>query len=332
MNHPGKVFLTLTAALLLLCPQIFAQEPSGEAAPPPAEQTDQDEDTNQLLQQFEKAPTLEGGTQKLYHIRNVNIHGAQYIDNSILRASSGLIPGDSIYLPSNFISTAITRLWNQRLFSDIRVGATIEGDSLDLEVFLKERPRVNYWRFEGISKSNQKDLLEKLKLKRGSELSDYVIDKNQKLIRHLFGFFQKQLLFLCFRSGSCLKLHLPGFFYFICLGLICGCPFAAFCCFSRFFRFAAGKSSHFRVSGIFSEFPYQIQGCGYAQNADYRHSDADTPFDVAPHSPFEFTGPFPQKLSAQNQYHRKIGKHPQQDAFFSFRQFFQFCIQYPKQL
>ena len=172
MNHPGKVFLTLTAALLLLCPQIFAQEPSGEAAPPPAEQTDQDEDTNQLLQQFEKAPTLEGGTQKLYHIRNVNIHGAQYIDNSILRASSGLIPGDSIYLPSNFISTAITRLWNQRLFSDIRVGATIEGDSLDLEVFLKERPRVNYWRFEGISKSNQKDLLEKLKLKRGTELSD----------------------------------------------------------------------------------------------------------------------------------------------------------------
>lgn len=182
MNHPGKVFLTLTAALLLLCPQIFAQEPSGEAAPPPAEQTDQDEDTNQLLQQFEKAPTLEGGTQKLYHIRNVNIHGAQYIDNSILRASSGLIPGDSIYLPSNFISTAITRLWNQRLFSDIRVGATIEGDSLDLEVFLKERPRVNYWRFEGISKSNQKDLLEKLKLKRGTELSDYVIDKNSKLI------------------------------------------------------------------------------------------------------------------------------------------------------
>ena len=186
MNHPGKVFLTLTAALLLLCPQIFAQEPSGEAAPPPAEQTDQAEDANQLFQQFEKAPTLEGGTQKLYHIRNVNIHGAQYIDNSILRASSGLIPGDSIYLPSNFISTAITRLWNQRLFSDIRVGATIEGDSLDLEVFLKERPRVNYWRFEGISKSNQKDLLEKLKLKRGTELSDYVIDKNSKLIHKYY--------------------------------------------------------------------------------------------------------------------------------------------------
>lgn len=177
MNHPGKVFLTLTAALLLLCPQIFAQEPSDQTAPAPAEQTDQEEE--QLLPQFEKAPMLGNGPQKLYHIRKVNIHGAQYIDNNILRASSGLLPGDSIYLPSNFISTAITRLWSQRLFSDIRVGATIEGDSIDLEVFLKERPRVNYWRFEGISKSNQKDLLEKLKLKRGTELSDYVIDKTR---------------------------------------------------------------------------------------------------------------------------------------------------------
>lgn len=57
------------------------------------------------------------------------------------------------------------------------------GDSLDLEVFLKERPRVNNWDFEGISKGKKKDLLEKLKLKRGSELSDYIIDKNKKLIK-----------------------------------------------------------------------------------------------------------------------------------------------------
>ena len=65
----------------------------------------------------------------------------------------------------------------------MKIGAQIEGDSLDLEVFLKERPRVNNWDFEGISKGKKKDLLEKLKLKRGSELSDYIIDKNKKLIK-----------------------------------------------------------------------------------------------------------------------------------------------------
>ena len=112
-----------------------------------------------------------------------SIHGVQYLNPDILKSSAGLIPGDSIYLPSNFIANAISRLWSQRFFSDVKIGAEIEGDSLDLEVFLKERPRVNNWDFEGISKGKKKDLLEKLKLKRGSELSDYVIDKNQKLIK-----------------------------------------------------------------------------------------------------------------------------------------------------
>lgn len=69
------------------------------------------------------------------------------------------------------------------VFSDVKIGAEIEGDSLDLEVFLKERPRVNNWDFEGISKGKKKDLLEKLKLKRGSELSDYIIDKNKSSSR-----------------------------------------------------------------------------------------------------------------------------------------------------
>ena len=172
MNYFGKIF-TAAAALVLCCTNIFAQEQnpadtaaSGKPAFP------------------EDAPILrQDGAQKLYYIRDVNIHGVQYLNPDILKSSAGLIPGDSIYLPSNFIANAISRLWSQRFFSDVKIGAEIEGDSLDLEVFLKERPRVNNWDFEGISKGKKKDLLEKLKLKRGSELSDYVIDKNQKLIK-----------------------------------------------------------------------------------------------------------------------------------------------------
>ena len=107
----------------------------------------------------------------------------QYLNADMLKSSAGLIEGDSIYLPSSFISNAISRLWSQRFFSDVKIGADIEGDSLDLEVFLKERPRVNNWAFEGIPRGKKTDLLEKLKLRRGGELSDYVIDKNRKLIK-----------------------------------------------------------------------------------------------------------------------------------------------------
>ena len=48
----------------------------------------------------------------------------------LLRSSAGLIPGDSLYLPSSYISNAANRLWSQRYFSDVKVGATIDGDSV----------------------------------------------------------------------------------------------------------------------------------------------------------------------------------------------------------
>ena len=158
----------------------FAQEPAPET--PATESTAAVDDGFPA-----DAPILENSERRLYYIRNVNIHGAESLNHNILRSSSGLIPGDSVYLPGTFIQNAITRLWNQRYFADVKIGATIEGDSVDLEVMLKERPRVTKWSIEGISKGKQKELLEEvLKLKRGSELSDYVIDKNIKLIKKYY--------------------------------------------------------------------------------------------------------------------------------------------------
>ena len=134
----------------------------------------------------ENAPYLDSKTPKLYHIRKVNIHGVKYLNHDILRSASGLVPGDSVYLPGPFIQNAANRLWMQRYFEDIQIGATIEGDSLDLEVMLKERPRVMNWKVGGVPKSKSADLVTELKLKRGHELSDYVIDKNIKLIKKHF--------------------------------------------------------------------------------------------------------------------------------------------------
>ena len=132
------------------------------------------------------APYLDSKNPKLYHIRNVNIHGVKYLNHDILRSASGLVPGDSVYLPGPFIQNAANRLWMQRYFDDIQIGATIEGDSLDLEVILKERARVMNWKIAGVPKSKSADLINELKLKRGHELSDYVIDKNIKLIKNHF--------------------------------------------------------------------------------------------------------------------------------------------------
>ena len=135
----------------------------------------------------EGAEFLDGSRQQMYYLRNVNIHGVKYLNHDILRSASGLVPGDSVYLPGSFIQNAANRLWSQRYFADIQIGATIDGDSVDLEVVLKERPRVINWAITGLPKGKAADLLDELKLKRGNELSDYIIDKNKKLIQKHFG-------------------------------------------------------------------------------------------------------------------------------------------------
>ena len=134
------------------------------------------------------APYFNNSDDKMYHLRRVNIHGVKHINHDIIRSSSGLVPGDSIYLSGSFIQNAMMRLWSQRYFEDIQIGATINGDSVDLEVVLRERPRVINWAVTGVPKGKGKDLIEEtLKLKRGHELSDHIIDRNIKLLKEHFG-------------------------------------------------------------------------------------------------------------------------------------------------
>ncbi len=169
--------LMVAVAALFCATQVSAQEVSQE---PQAAQ-----DSVEL---YKGVAILDSSqTPKQYLIRKVNVHGVETIDHNILRSSIGIVEGDSIYLPSTSISSAIQSLWNQRLYADVQMGATIDGDQVDIDIMLKERPRVFRWSFSGISKSKQKDLMDEvLKLRRNTELSDYVIDKNTKLIKEYF--------------------------------------------------------------------------------------------------------------------------------------------------
>ena len=205
MRYAGKQIVAVAAALLLMAGFASAQtqdtvrvdktdrEAEQSLKEQNADKQQQDEDDEEEEDDgshFDRnAPVLSAEAEPhLYYIRKVNVYGVRFRDKNLLLSTSGLMPGDSLYLPSTFISDAITRLWNQRYFSDVEIGAEIEGDSIDLNVFLQERPRVRSWSFEGehIGRSKQKDLMDELKLKAGTELSDYVIDKNEKLIKKHF--------------------------------------------------------------------------------------------------------------------------------------------------
>ena len=175
----------LTKILCILTLSLAALSASAQSVPAiPA-------DTTAVKDDFvmpKDAPYLSEADDKVYHIRRVNIHGVKHINHDIIRSSSGLVPGDSVYLSGSFIQNAMMRLWSQRYFEDVQIGATIEGDSVDLEVMLRERPRVMNWAVTGVSKNKSKDIIDEvLKLKRGHELSDHIVDKNIKLLKEHFG-------------------------------------------------------------------------------------------------------------------------------------------------
>ena len=174
--------ILIVAIVALLCSALEA-----EAQVASTRYTVGDDANNEIVDTVDfdlSLPVMTEGDGKLYYIRKINVHGVKYLNHSILKASAGLQEGDSIYLPSKFISNAMYRLWAPRYFSNVQIGATIEGDSLDLEVFLKERARILRWDITGVSKSKKTDLIDEvLKLRRNTELSDYVIDKNVKLIK-----------------------------------------------------------------------------------------------------------------------------------------------------
>ncbi|MFR9620081.1 MAG: outer membrane protein assembly factor BamA [Rikenellaceae bacterium] len=140
-----------------------------------------------LLASYDGAgSSISGDPNKLYCISKINAYGAALLDPELLIMSLGVRVGDSITIPSSFVSTVVEKLWAQRRYSDIQVGAVIDGDDVTLDFMFKEQPRVAEWTIEGLTKSQSKDLVDKLKLRRNSELSEYVIDKSVTTIKNYY--------------------------------------------------------------------------------------------------------------------------------------------------
>lgn len=137
-------------------------------------ETDEKETTPAAMADYENP--------KLYYIKDITVSGIQYLNTDIIAASTGLQKGDSVYLPSSYLSQAASRLWSQRYFSDVDVLAHIEGDSINVELVLTERPRVYKWDIKGVRKGEKTELLDNMKLKRGHELSDFVLTNSKNSI------------------------------------------------------------------------------------------------------------------------------------------------------
>jgi len=103
---------------------------------------------------------------KEYTIADVKISGVKYLDTAIVLSIANLTPGEKFIHPGNDIfAKSIANLWRQKFFSNIQIYVTkIEGDKVWIEISLQERPRLGNYKFVGIKKTEEEELLGKINL------------------------------------------------------------------------------------------------------------------------------------------------------------------------
>jgi len=110
-----------------------------------------------------------------YTIGGITVSGIEFLDKNVIIMLSDLEVGKKIRIPGDNISSAIRKLWDQGLFEDIKVYATdIKGDKIFLDIYLKERPRLNKFSFTGVKKTAADDIREKINLTRGDVVTEHL--------------------------------------------------------------------------------------------------------------------------------------------------------------
>ncbi|MBQ5863936.1 MAG: outer membrane protein assembly factor BamA, partial [Bacteroidales bacterium] len=117
------------------------------------------------------------------------VEGITYLREAQIVSLTGLAKGYKIQVPGEQVSSAVRRIMMQRKFSDVALYIDSLSENKDTCFFvlkLQERPRVSRWLFTGMKNSEKSDLQERLKLRRGGEVSDYVIKSSTDIIKRYY--------------------------------------------------------------------------------------------------------------------------------------------------
>ncbi|MDD3877118.1 MAG: outer membrane protein assembly factor BamA [Bacteroidales bacterium] len=124
---------------------------------------------------------------KEYELGGITFSGVQFLDNNILIMLTGLNIGDNISVPGEEISKAIENLWKQGLFGDISITIeSIHENTVFLNIYLEEKPRLSKFSFNGIKKSEADNLREKINLTRGDVVNENTIIRTKNIIQNYF--------------------------------------------------------------------------------------------------------------------------------------------------
>lgn len=125
-----------------------------------------------------------------YVIGGIAVSGIKYLSRDQVVALTGLQVGQEITLPSLEVSDGLRRIGlQQSYFSDVALyidSLSARRDTAFLRLELQQRPRVSRWSFRGVKNSEQTDLRERMNLKPGTAVSEYMIRSNVGVMKTYF--------------------------------------------------------------------------------------------------------------------------------------------------
>ncbi|UCG27325.1 MAG: outer membrane protein assembly factor BamA [Bacteroidales bacterium] len=135
----------------------------------------------------EKLPVMDYSFPKEYEIGGITVSGVEFLDENTLIQHSGLVVGETILVPGERITMAIERLWSLGLFSDVKITKIkTEGEKIFLDIFLGERFRLSRFTFSGVNRSETQDLLEKINIMSGNQVTENMINNATTIIKNHF--------------------------------------------------------------------------------------------------------------------------------------------------
>src|SRR5262245_50584708 len=135
-------------------------------------------------------PVMDYAYPREYEIGGITVTGCVTRDANAVKLFTDLKVGDKMTVPGEKISRAIHSIWEQKLFSDVRIeGAEIRGSTMFLNIAVQENPQVATFAVRDVSKSDEEKLVDQLRsvgVARGRQVDDALLENAKFAIRRFY--------------------------------------------------------------------------------------------------------------------------------------------------
>ncbi len=127
------------------------------------------------------------GTPKKFEIAGIKVEGIKGYEDYVLIGISGLAVGQTITVPGQEITDAVRRYWKHGLFSNVVISVEKEyKNKIWLLIQLAQQPRISDIHYHGVKKAERTDLIAKLGMPKGSQITVDMVNRAKLLIKRYF--------------------------------------------------------------------------------------------------------------------------------------------------